>query len=137
MITIIISTLAWILSAILDAYVQGYYYALYPSDKGHKNLHPYFVAIRAILLSMILWNNYFTLDNTLLTIFGLCLCMTYSFFHNGVYYWIRHKLDNKVYPKGFWDSSVTSEATFEIGTGMRTGLAIVGLVGIYLIIISI
>lgn len=135
--TIIISTIIWLLHTVLNSYVQSYYYSLFPSEKKHPNLHQVYVMIRAIILALILWNLWYDLGWMLTGIYGLCLCCIYSFFHNGVYYAMRHKIDKEVYPKGFWDASTTSQATIELGIGMRTAIAIVGFVGIYLITRSI
>lgn len=135
--TIIISTLLWLIHTVLNAYVQAFYYALYPSEKKHPNLHPMYVALRTILLGVILWNLWYDLGWVLTGIYGLCLCCIYSFFHNGTYYETRNYIERGVYPKGFWDSSTTSQATIELGVGMRTALAIIGFVGIYLVTKSI
>lgn len=137
LLTIIISTFIWILHTELNAIVQAYYYALFPSEKKHPDLHPIYVAIRALILGLILWNTWYGLGWILTTIYGICLSCIYSFFHNGTYYWMRNKIDDKVYNKGFWDSSNTSQATIELGVGMRTALAIIGFLGIYLVLISV
>lgn len=120
-------TIGFIIWTLLDGYCQAYYYDLYPSEKKHRNLHPFYVAERVIILTAIwfliptrypLWD---------CIIFILSLCLIYSFVHNGIYYWTRHKLNDKVYPKTWRDDSEKSTAFFELGFGYRTAMFLIGL----------
>ena len=126
MITILILTAIWISYTMLGAYTQAHYYDLYPSEKKHRNLHPFYVIERMIILFGI-WQILplsFPLWDCIIFIFALCFI--YSFFHNGLYYWTRNKLNPSVYPKKWKDSSTTSEALFEVGFGMRTAMMLIG-----------
>ena len=42
-------------------------------------------------------------------LYGLSLALIQPFFHNGMYYSLRNKIDN-TYPKGWTDQSTTSTA---------------------------
>lgn len=128
MIEIIIAQLLWILNASLEGFIQAYYYSLYPSDKGYKNLHPFFLIQRIILIAGLTFGLGYTLEAWMCAVFIAACAFTYSFFHNGFYYLTRNKLDSKVYPKGFLDDTDTSDAILNINLGFRIIMAIIGIV---------
>ena len=135
--TIIVLTLLWIIFSCFDGFIQAHYYDLTPSEKGHKNLHPFFMVIRSLFLGIIFYEVMIVSIWELAGIFTFSLSLIFSFFHNGCYYLTRNKLNPEVYKKGFWDSSTTSEAILEIGTGFRTIMAIVGLIFIYVLCLEL
>ena len=64
---------------------------------------------------------------------GFLIC-TYMFLHDGMYYWRRNDLDNKVYPKKWFDQTVSPIAfTDKIGIGKlycRITLFVIGIIGL-------
>lgn len=129
-------TVLFILSASIEGYVQSHYYALFPYEKKHRDLHPFYIVMRGVL---ILTMGYLTgiYYESLITgaVFAFDLACMFSFFHNGFYYLTRNKLDKHVYPKGFWDKSTTSDS-WNPDVFTRTFLAIFGVVGNVLIYIN-
>jgi len=63
-------------------------------------------------------------------VFAISLALLFSFFHNGVYFMTRNKLDSKIYPKGFWDDSTSSTAKLDLNVKSRIILAVIGCIGI-------
>ena len=60
-------------------------------------------------------------------IFGLFISLSFPFLHDGVYYTTRHILNNKMYPKMFFDRSTTSNAIFNLSIFWRLMLFIFSL----------
>ena len=63
-----------------------------------------------------------------------CLILTYMFLHDGMYHWKRNDLDNKVYPKKWFDFTKTPIAfSDKLGIGkpiIRTTLFVIGVIGL-------
>lgn len=137
MILIIILSVLWIVFASIDGFVQAHYYDLFPSEKKHRNLHPYFVIQRLIVLGLMAYEVYFNFPIWETIIFTFALIFIFSFFHNGFYYLTRNKLNPEIYKKKFFDDSDTSKAVFELGFGYRTAMAVIGILFITGIILSI
>jgi len=144
MTTIIIFTAMWCLFASLDGFIQAYYYDLYPITKQHRNLHPFFTIVRAIVAApmcyevlMISPEQGWSFVWIPAAMFGLGLIMTFSFLHNGFYYMTRNKLQPSLYPKGFMDKSTSSTALMDLSFKLRTSLLIIGLAFIYGVILQI
>lgn len=133
MATIIILSVVWFLFASLDGFVQAHYYDLFPStNKGHRNLHPYYTIVRMIVAGLMCYEvymlggeGYYIWANA--AIFGVALIMTFSFWHNGFYYLTRRKLSNSLYPNGFADTSNSSTAMIELNFKWRTSFFILGM----------
>lgn len=122
----------WLLAALVeggrDAFL--YHYRTNSVSQDKRNIHWLFVIERAIIFCLIMWaygDGHSILDEG---VFGLSLAMMFSLIHNGVYYQVRHHLDKNVYPKGFWSSSVTSQATLEFNLVTRIFLFATGIIGI-------
>lgn len=137
MILIIILSVLWIVFASIDGFVQAHYYDLFPSEKKHRNLHPYFVIQRLIVLGLMAYEMQFNFSVWETIIFTFALIFIFSFFHNGFYYLTRNKLNPAIYKKKFFDDSDTSKAVFELGFGYRTAMAVIGSLFITGIILSI
>lgn len=131
MIVKIILLVLWIIVALLEGTRDGFFFAYRMQSKPDRfNMHWLFTSERTIVLVLIAWiysRTYSFLDTG---VFTFSLILLFSFLHNGMYYKIRHMLDKNIYPKGWWDSSTTSESMIEFSIVSRTFLAIVGSVGI-------
>lgn len=137
MLVVIISTILWVIYSSLDGVTQGYYYDLYPSERGHKNMHPHYTIQRIIVLIPLFYNVYADYGIWNAAIFSIGLGFMFSFFHNGFYYITRHKLNNKIYPKGFFDQSETSTSFIELGAKFRTAMLGIGILFIIGVILEI
>lgn len=132
MIIKVILLLSWILIGLVegkrDAHFFHYRTNSVKIDK--HNMHWLFTMERGVVLSLICW--IYALSNSVLNteVFILSLVLMFSFTHNGQYYRVRNKLDKNVYPKGWWDTSSTSESFLEFNSVSRTFMAIVGFIGI-------
>lgn len=121
----------WILVARTEGARDGHFFhdRNTSSNPDKENMHWLFALERFIILSLICWIH--VLVNSIFNtgIFALSLALMFSYFHNGEYYRTRNSLDKNVYPKGWFDSSTTSESIVELNVGARTFLAIVGFIG--------
>lgn len=133
MIIKIILIFVWILASVIEGLRDGFFYHFrnVSSAINKKNTHWIFVIERGIILSLIVWIHRMSNSFINTSVFTLALIMIFSFIHNGIYYKMRNYLDKSIYPKGFWSSSVTSEATMEFNLVARVFLFITGLIGIY------
>lgn len=132
-----ITLILWCVYALFDGFVQAHYYDLYPTDKGHKNIHWAYMICRLFLLTAI----YFAVDERVSVwsniIFCFSLIFIFSFFHNGMYYTTRHKLNPKIYEEKFFSNSETSQAVFEFDVKFRIMMCALGLLfAIYQIVAS-
>lgn len=94
---IYLSSALWIIYSCLEGIREGYYWNLYPSYK--INIHTLFFIQRALVLMLV------SLLNPVVII---SLSLMFSFFHNGSYYTMRNRLNDKVYPKKWFDQSKQS-----------------------------
>lgn len=136
---IIILAITWIIYSSVEGFTQAFYYDLFPSEKKHINLHPYFMIQRFIVSTLMSYLVYEVGDLVNSIIFSLALALMFSFFHNGFYYLTRKKLSKTItmYPKGFWDHSETSTAIIELGTKFRIGMFVMGIVFLIGVIMDI
>lgn len=107
---LIISCILFYAYACCEGHKEAYLYYYRNQSAGDinfgPNLHSEFALQRIIAWLPIEYinfdpSNYWTLLN------GICIALSFTFFHDGVYYWKRNKLD-KSYPLGFFDQSTTS-----------------------------
>lgn len=89
-----------------------YYHAL----NGVKsiNIHWIYVVQRALFAGVL-----FAVTNYFILLFFIC---SFSFFHDGFYYYTRNKLNKNIYTKRFTDESTTSTAIFELNFPIRVVL---------------
>lgn len=105
----------WMLYSLTEGYREAYYwhYRSFVVDKLKFNIHIIFTIQRGIVLSLITLLVMMVCDlNIVKTIFYISACgLVFSFLHNGMYYTIRHKLNNLIYVKKWFDQSTTSTAS--------------------------
>lgn len=113
MIPEILIIVSWVLYAVLEGWRDAYFYH-YRNTSSHpknENLH-WLYTVERILITVAV---FFILPGWFHT--GL-ICMgfifVFPFFHDGMYFLTRHRLDKKVYPFGWADNSYTSQAVWEL-----------------------
>lgn len=128
----IILLLSWVIMGFLEGSRDGFFYhnRMNSTKPDNHNIHWLFSLERGIVLGLLCWLHAISNSALNTTIFGFSLILIFSFFHNGQYYKVRNYLDNKVYPKGWFDSSIASESRLEFNAVSRTFMAIVGLIGV-------
>lgn len=100
----------WIFYFILEGVREAYFW--HHSANSNKqtkyNLHGIFTIQRILLFVLI---NIICLSlGKILILFDIALILSQPFFHNGMYYLIRNKIDKNVYNKKWLDQSVNSTA---------------------------
>lgn len=128
----IVLLILWIIASLCEGKRDGFFYnyRTNSTNTDNHNLHWLFVLERFLILSMICWIHILS-NSTLNTgVFVFSLILIFSWFHNGQYYRTRNMLDKKIYPKGWWDTSTTSESVLEFNATSRTFMVMVGIVGI-------
>lgn len=91
------------LYACIEGVREAYYYHFANGYK--KNIHWIYFIQRALFSVLVYANTSF-----FILMFFL---LSFSFFHNGSYYFVRNKLNPEIYKKKFFDASTTSTAVME------------------------
>jgi hypothetical protein len=104
--------ITWVVFMSFEGIREGHYWFwLFKSNGLPSNEHKLWTVQRSVVYLIIIvcisMTNY-AIENVLL--FALCLLISSPFFHDGFYYQTRHKLDNTIYKKGFFDQSTSSTA---------------------------
>ena|SRR3990167_484828 len=140
MMIIIALVFVWLVYIILCAITEAHYQdELYFLDREHKNLHPVYFIERGIMLSFIYLETYnlFMWDRI---IFCFALCFIYPFFHDGMLYSIRNYLNVDVYKKRWFANKELGKdehpVLIELGVGLRTTMAIIGIIFIIGVILD-
>ena len=122
----------WMSTALLEGTRDGFfYYARNTSaNPDNKNIHWIFALERLVIISLIGWIHILSYSILNTGVFVISLILIFSWFHNGIYYKTRNYLDKNVYPKGWFDSSTTSESMLEFSVAGRMFMAITGFIGI-------
>lgn len=108
-----------------------YHYRNTSTQLKDENIHWVYFIDRAFILSLISILHYYGFHSYLSTgVYSAGLALIFSFFHNGMYYKTRNKLDNNIYTMGWKSNSTCSEATLEFEWNARVILAITGAIGI-------
>lgn len=121
-------TILWVAYALLEGNREGYFYGYSISYAPKKNLHGLFTLQRSIVLIFIgtcLFLSHYYLLRDLSILFGLSLI--FPFFHDGIYYITRHKINPLIYPEGWLSESTTSTAKIELDLKSRIIFLVVGL----------
>lgn len=131
-------TICWIVASLTEGVRDGHFFhdRNTSNNPDKQNIHWLFTLERFIIWTLIVKAHWLTsasyYHSSILStgIFSFSLILIFSFFHNSMYYHTRHKLDKNVYPKGWLDTSTTSEAFIELDLRARVFLAAVGILGI-------
>lgn len=127
----LIFLIIWIGYSLLEGRRDGYFYHYRNTtlDPKNENIHFIFFIQRAMILFFIFL---FFDRNSLIEVipFMIGLVLIFSFFHNGIYYSTRNKLDSTTYPHGWWSSSISSQATLEFILSTRILFLIIGVAAI-------
>lgn len=123
----------WIVVGFLEGKRDGFFYhnRMSSINPDKQNIHWIFFISRLIdfILIIAVQYQYFALLSNIL--FAMGLVLIFSFIHNSIYYETRKKLSNgNLYPKGWRDTSRTSEARLEFDFKARVFMAITGAIGI-------
>ena len=102
-----------VLSSILEA-------LMFHKKMFIHNIHIYLTLIRGLVCIPL------AVQNEWLPFIIFCL-FTFPFLHDGIYYTVRHLLNNKIYPKMFFDKSYTTNAIISLSFFWRLILFIFGL----------
>lgn len=137
MLFLLLLTSIFIGDALLTGYSQAHYYDMYPSSRNHPNIHWAFLADRSLMLLLIEQASEFVLNTPEAITFVIGLAFIYSFFHNGMYYSTRHKLNPRIYPAGFFSDSEGSTAVMEFSYNFRTSMLMIGIAAIMVSMLSI
>lgn len=103
--------IAWILYSMLEGLREGFYWHFKANSRRDCNfeIHPIFSLQRGVVLTLIGILLY-TFIGWQSIISVVSMMLIFSYFHNGTYYCTRHKLDDRLYEKGWSDQSTTSTA---------------------------
>lgn len=92
--------LLWVAYSILEGQREAWYFQ---TTNKIKNIHTWFTLQRIIVVAALLWilqSGWFVGP----------IGMLFVFFHDGMYYYTRNKLDPTIYDNGWFDQSTTSTA---------------------------
>ncbi len=123
--TIVYCTLLWIMLCLLWGMIEAHYFFYQNTSQSNDKYNPHylFVLVRSIVLIFI-WITVKDWKSV------LCLIGMFSFFHDGMYYVQRNKIDG-AYPKKWFDQSTTSSSWFDIknltNPIIRTAAAIISI----------
>lgn len=124
MIEIIIYTLCFVLYSCLEGFREGLYFHYKTGGNlipVKLNEHIEFAVQRGIVLFIIGYSSNW--------IYAIGLALIFPFFHDGIYYLTRNKLNNTIYLKGFLDNpSNISTAVMDFNLITRSLMFIIGLV---------
>ena len=113
------SIIIWILFSTLSGYLEAFYWSGVAKKryKKYKYAHEIFTVVRAIIAAPLVYWVYLYSNWTAIFI-GAAFVAMFPFFHDGMYYLQRWKLD-KVYPRKWKDTSTTSTAKLTANYEMR------------------
>lgn len=106
--TLLLMNLLWISYSLTEGIREGFYW--HYENKCKRNcdfdVNPMFHLQRILVL--ILTGGFMVHTLGWYSLFSLtCITLTFPFFHNGSYYYTRHKLENSLYNKRWKDESKT------------------------------
>src|ERR1700741_1441466 len=91
-----------------------FHYKSEAEDERRTYLHAIFTLQRAFILCMLLFSSLFVGHKVSYILHVFTVVFQFSLVHNGIYYMVRNRLNPRVYPRGFVDTSTTSTAYFEL-----------------------
>lgn len=111
----IVCVLFWWFSAIIFGMIEAWYFhAKMQTTMKVPDEHPVFTLQRALIaLIMCLGTAFLFQSITKPVILGICLIMTFPWWHDGSYYCVRNVLDKSKYKKRWFAHSTTSTAKSE------------------------
>lgn len=122
--------LLWLGFSAIEGVREAYYFFSLVNTKNiiSKNLHPVFALQRGIIIAAVLL---FSPDICNGFLMAVILSLIFPFFHDGMYYYIRNKLDFRTYPKRWRDRSLSSNAIIDLNFKWRviffiTGMGLMG-----------
>lgn len=128
----ILLLITWVIFSCLEGSRDARYFhnQVSATKPVKENSHYIFFLERTIVFALTTYIVF--LDTNILTTFFFSsgLILVFSFFHNGVYYTQRNKLNPLIYPKKFWDSSTTSQASIELNVKARVALFAIAVMSI-------
>lgn len=110
---ILLVYLLWISFSIYEGKREAFYFSykmkasLQLQQTFKLDEHAMFTVTRSFVAALVLIASYNGILDCIIILLSLGLC--FPFFHDGMYYVTRHKLDN-IYKKGWFDQSTTSTA---------------------------
>lgn len=140
MIIYICVILGWVIYSSIFGYTDAWYW--YSANMGKyglnnfkfKDLHPHFFWSRSLVGSIF---SYSICQSNLIIWFFIMISfgLIFPFFHNGLYYYTRNKIDSNKYPLGFMDMSSTSIAKINFTFSVRSIMLSIGLLSLFFIYI--
>ena len=130
-------TLAILLGMMIWGLLEGWREALYYHFKSGArmgnlaysiNEHPMFATQRALVFGLqllVIYSICGNLINASCMVIGSML--SFPFFHDSEYYYIRHKYDSAIYQKGWMDEETGSTALMNFNFPVRTSMFVIGL----------
>jgi hypothetical protein len=109
----------WFLFVVITSIGEAYIFHLNKFKVVYK--HVILTLIRAIVCTPL------ALRSSEPFLFILFAMFTFPFLHDGIYYTVRHLLNDKIYPKMFIDKSYTTNAIISLSFFWRLILFIFGL----------
>lgn len=101
--------LIWILYNLIEGHREAHFYHIASKEDKITELHHIFLAQRFLVFLILNSALIFYLDYKLI-LFDIAIICIQPFIHNGMYYYTRWKLDNKIYTKKWFDQSNSSTA---------------------------
>ena len=144
----IILLFGWWLYSTIEGYNEGnYWHLLGLTNVKPANEHILWTMQRIIVgalfeLSILYCLNFMSSLSLLhIVSIAISLLLSFPFFHDGADYTRRHELDNKMYPKKWFDQSTTSTAWTDklkiCGPILRTGYLIISIAILILIFLNL
>lgn len=128
-ILVISSFILFLLIAGLEGFVRAHYEDYtYFQNRGHRNLHPWYLTIRGLILlypSYIIW---YDTDLWHVLFFVIACASAYSFIYNGVLYTWRNNLAPQIYVKRFFANKERGDDPNKAGMNLTFWQRVMGFI---------